>query len=233
MKQINIEVRNKRAKLTNPDEYLVCGNNDYELVFGFDEEWAEYPAKTALFVFADKSVPVVFEGNICKGVAIEGATECAIGVFAGDIKTTTGAFICCVASIRDIGKTPKAPEPDVYNQIMELLQKAIQAHTELPIGGKAGQILKKKSNKDYDTEWADDENGISEEDVNRKIESSLTTGREDIVKYSTEEPDYSVIGAINASLINIDSIYGYISDIENEINGVEEELQMLNEGGIQ
>lgn len=233
MKQINIEIRNKRAKLTNPDEYLVCGNNDYELVFDFDEEWAKYPAKTALFVFADKSVPVIFEGNICKGVAIEGATECAIGVFTGDIKTTTGAFICCVASIRDIGKTPKTPEPDVYNQIMELLQKAIQAHTELPTGGKAGQILKKKSEKDYDTEWADDEGGISEEDVNRKIESSLTTGRADIVKYSTEEPDYSVIEAINTSLLNIDSLYGYISNIENEINGVEEELQMLNEGGIQ
>lgn len=214
MRQINIEIRNKRAKLTNPDEYLVCGNNDYELVFDFDEEWAEYPAKTALFVFSDKSVPVVFDGNICKGVAIEGATECAIGVFAGDIKTTTGAFICCLASIRDIGKTPKTPEPDVYNQIMELLQKAIQAHTELPTGGKAGQILKKKSEKDYDTEWADDEGGISEEDVNRKIESSLTTGRDDL-----DTTDKTVIGAIN--------------ELYNSIYGVEEELHMLNEGGVQ
>jgi hypothetical protein len=126
-RRIPIIVREKVAKLVNPDELpLVCGNNDYVVEFDFDDAWANYPAKTALFVFGSDSVPVVFNGNVCKGVAVKNATECAIGVFAGDIRTTTGAYMPCVLSITDIGKTPKAPSQDVYNQIMELLQKAIQ-----------------------------------------------------------------------------------------------------------
>ena len=159
-RRIPIIVREKVAKLVNPDETpLVCGNNDYVVEFDFDEAWADYPAKTALFVFGSDSVPVVFEGNVCKGVAIKNATECAIGVFAGDIRTTTGAYMPCVLSITDIGKSPKAPSQDVYNQIMDLLQKAIQAHTELPVGGKKGQVLKKQSDEDYDTAWEDDNAG--------------------------------------------------------------------------
>lgn len=155
IRQIPIIVRNKRANLVNPNEEpLVCGNNDYQLVFDFDEEWANFPVKTAMFVYGDQSVPVVFEGNVCNGIAIEKSNECAIGVFAGDIRTTTGVFLGCVLSIRDLGNPPKAPTPDVYNQIMDLLQKAIQAHTELPVGGHKGDFLKKKSDKDYDTEWA-------------------------------------------------------------------------------
>ena len=199
---IDIEIRNKVATLSTETQ-LVCGNNDYEVVFDFDEAWSDYPLKTALFVFGDDSIAKVFEGNICEGVAIEGATECAIGVFAGDLKTTTGAFIVCVPSIRDLGKTPEPPKPDVYNQIMELLQKAIQAHTELPIGGKTGQILKKKSNNDYDTEWADDEKGEAVDLSNyyNKPESDS--------KFATRE---------------------YVDSL---VIGVEEELQMINEGGLE
>lgn len=156
MKQIEINVNNKIACLVDEEQYLVCGNNDYEVVFHFDEQWSGVNAKTALFVFGQEPIAMPFEGNVCEGVAIEGATLCGIGVFAGNLKTSTGAYIKCLPSIRDNGGIPKPPTPEVYDKIMEMLDKAMQAHTELPKGGEVGQVLKKKSEKDYDVEWVDD-----------------------------------------------------------------------------
>ena len=184
--QIHINVNGKIATLANVDEYLINGNNDYEVVFSFDGEWDGVSAKTAMFVFGRNSVAVPFEGNVCEGVAIEGSTICAIGVFAGEIKTTTGAVVKCIQSIRDIGEVPKPPTPEVYDIIMALLDKAIQAHTELPTGGKAGQVLTKKSAEDYDTEWTSpaDEKGtivkvngesVSEFDADTKLDKMTNT----------------------------------------------------------
>lgn len=182
-KQLHIEIRDKVATLISQNFQLVGGNSDYEVVFDFDKDWDNHPAKTAVFVYGN-GVPVhkVFEGNVCKGVEIKNATVCLIGVFAGDIMTTTPACVDNILrSINDeAGGVPEAPTQEVYNQIMELLQKAIQAHTELPVGGKTGQVLKKKSAEDYDTEWADDE----KQDLSNyqtKTDNNLNTNSKEIV----------------------------------------------------
>lgn len=169
-KQIRISVKDKIACLVDKEQFLVCGNNDYEVVFDFDSDWEGISAKTAVFVYGNTPVHKPFVGNVCEGIEIKNATLCAIGVFAGDIKTTTGATIECRQSIRDIGGVPKPPTKEVYDEIMALLDKAIEAHTELPVGGKAGQVLKKVSDKDYDTEWANDEQRDLTE-IDKKIES--------------------------------------------------------------
>jgi hypothetical protein len=184
-KRIDIEVRNKIATLKNPDDYLVCGNNDYEVVFSFDGDWDGVSAKTAVFVYGNTPIHKPFVGNICEGVEIKNATLCAIGVFAGDIKTTTGATILCNPSIRDLGGVPKPPTKEVYDEIMALLDKAIEAHTELPVGGKAGQVLKKVSDKDYDTEWANDEQRDLSE-INKKLENKLDKTTESNKIYGTD-----------------------------------------------
>lgn len=126
-KQLNIQVREKVATLMSQNFKLVGGNSDYKVVFDFDDEWKKYNVKTALFVFGKETVPQVFEGNICNGVAINKSTVCRIGVFAGDIVTTTPAIVeCIMTSITDIGGTPKDPTPSVYNQIIDLLNKYIE-----------------------------------------------------------------------------------------------------------
>lgn len=128
-KQLVIEVRDKIATLKSKNFNLVGGNSDYDVVFDFDDDWEDYPTKTAVFVFG-KGVPVfqIFEGNVCKGVAINGATMCLIGAFAGDIKTTTSAEVECVykSILDDANGTPEPPTEDVYNQIMDLLNKYIE-----------------------------------------------------------------------------------------------------------
>ncbi len=196
-KQINVSVNDKIACLADKEQFLVCGNNDYDVVFDFDADWGGVNAKTAVFVYGDTSVHKPFDGNVCEGVAVENATLCAIGVFAGDIKTTTGATIKCLNSIRDLGGVPKAPAPEVYDEIMVLLDKAMQAHTELPTGGTKGQVLKKRSEKDYDTEWSDDEGGDLTE-VNQKI-SNIEKSIGDI------DAALDAILAIQDSLIGGDS----------------------------
>lgn len=182
-KQIVINVNNKIACLEDKEQFLVCGNNDYEVKFNFDSDWEGVEAKTAVFVYGDTPVHMPFVGNICEGVAVENATLCAIGVFAGNIKTTTGATIQCLPSIRDIGGVPKEPTPEVYDRIMELLDEAIEAHTELPKGGRKGQVLKKLSDDDYHTAW-EDETGSKEQDLSgyqTKVDKELETKSDEIV----------------------------------------------------
>lgn len=126
-KQLEIQVRDKIATFKSKNFNLVGGNSDYKVVFDFDEAWGNHNVKTALFVFGRESVPKVFEGNVCDGVAINNATTCYIGVFSGDIMTTTPATITDIRqSITDIGGTPQDPTPSVYNQIIELLNKYLE-----------------------------------------------------------------------------------------------------------
>ena len=132
-KQIQISVKDKIACLVDEEQFLVCGNNDYEVVFDFDSDWEGISAKTAVFVYGNTPVHQPFVGNVCKGIEIKNATLCAIGVFAGNIKTTTGATIECRQSIRDLGGVPKPPSKEVYDEIMELLDKAIS-------GGGGGSV---------------------------------------------------------------------------------------------
>ena len=120
-KIFQIEVKEKIARLVNCDEFLVCGNSDYEVHFEFDDAWKEYPAKTALFVFGNTTIEKPFYGNVCEGVSVEGVTRCYVGVFSGDLVTTTKAEIQCLQSIRDIAKAPKQPTPDKYNEIIDLI----------------------------------------------------------------------------------------------------------------
>ena len=121
MPNINIKIRNKVAK----GEYavIVCDNSDYTAVFDFDAEWDEYTTKTARFVYGGKYTDVVFSGNECPVPVIQDTRAVTVGVFAGDLHTTTPAYFACVPSILFGNGIPADPTPDVYAQLMELLNK--------------------------------------------------------------------------------------------------------------
>jgi hypothetical protein len=209
-KQIRISVKDKIACLVDKEQFLVCGNNDYKVVFDFDSDWEGISAKTAVFVYGNTPIHQPFAGNVCEGVEIKNATLCAIGVFAGDIKTTTGATIECRPSIRDIGGVPKPPSKEVYDEIMALLDKAIEAHTELPTGGKKGQVLKKVSDEDYDTEWANDE----QRDLS-EIEESLAN------KLDKTSEAYKIYGTDGSKQILLDWGYNATGNtiVRRKLNG--------------
>lgn len=124
-KIIEIKVEDKVASLVDRSQFVVCGNTDYEIHFEFSEEWSDEFVKTALFVFGEDVVEKVFTGNVCEGVEIVNASLCRIGVYAGNIKTTTPACLNCRKSITDAagGKVHTDPSEDIYNQIIEVVNQ--------------------------------------------------------------------------------------------------------------
>lgn len=127
MPVLNIKVREKIAQTSGSPE-VVCGNSDYVAVFDLDEEWESYYAKTMRVAWLDiptgkpRYTDVAFSGLSAPLPVIADAYEIAVGIYAGDIRTTTPARIPCARSITDGSAVHPAPSPDVYEQIIELLE---------------------------------------------------------------------------------------------------------------
>ena len=148
MPELNVIVRGKIAQGVK-GQYAVCENSDYTVKFDFDDDWRSQKYKTARFIWNDKYEDVVFEGDECS-LPIVSDTYCLkVGVFAGDLQTTTPAIIVMKKSILCGSATAEKPSEDVYSQIMALLNDlkelsgeelaaAIEKYlTEHPIGGGA------------------------------------------------------------------------------------------------
>lgn len=129
MKEIKITIKNKIA--SSPPDVIICGNSDYKIIFNFDEEWSGHNVKTARFIFANSTVDVVFEGNSCAVPIVSKSKLLIVGVFAGDLKTTTPARIVCEPSILCFGGVPADPPEDVYTQIINKLGNVETALDEI------------------------------------------------------------------------------------------------------
>lgn len=117
---IKISVKNKIA-YRQDDVSIVCGNSDYVIQFAFDDEWSPYDTKTARFVTDAGYTDVVFSGDEVTVPVITDAMSVRVGVYAGNLHTTTPAVIFCRRCITDGSGNPADPTDDVYNQIMEKL----------------------------------------------------------------------------------------------------------------
>lgn len=119
---IEITVANRIAAVVG-SPVIVCGNKGYTVTFSFDREWDGYDEKTARFVFIvdgkAKFIDVLFSGNTCDAPMLSNISQVVVGVYAGDLRTTTGATIKCLKSILCGGGTHEEPPEDVYNQILE------------------------------------------------------------------------------------------------------------------
>lgn len=118
---VNITIKNKIATPSNIS--VVCGNSDYTFVFNFDEEWNAYNSKTARFVWNGQYVDVAFNGNSCEMPVINDARYVSVGVYAGELHTTTPAILNAKKSILCDDPVHVDPPEDIYNQIMELLNR--------------------------------------------------------------------------------------------------------------
>lgn len=129
-KTIDVEVRNKIATQTN-DTVYVCGNSDFVVNFDFDDEWAEHEYKTARFVFDGKFVDAIFSGNECSVPVISDTYKIKVGVYVGDLKTSTPALVIAKKSILCGGGTPVPDTPDVYGQMMEVFNASMEQVAEV------------------------------------------------------------------------------------------------------
>lgn len=124
--ELLVTIRDKIATYAEMRPY-VCGNSDYVIHFDMDEEWAAHETKTARFVKDDGTYhDQVFTGNDCPVPVISNTFGIRVGVFAGDLHTTTPAYIPAKKSILCGSSFPADPAPDVYAQIMEHLNQIEQ-----------------------------------------------------------------------------------------------------------
>ena len=121
-KVIEITIHNKVARIAS-SPIIVGKNKDYIVRFDFDEDWNKYDTKTARFSQDGEYQDIIFAGNECSMPALDGGKVVEVGVYAGDISTTTPAYLKVQKSIIDDDGVPAEPQPDVYAQLMERLNE--------------------------------------------------------------------------------------------------------------
>jgi hypothetical protein len=129
MIDIKINITNKIANAIGTP-FIVCGNSDYTVTFTFDAEWGAYQEKTARFFFVsdgiEQYIDVLFSGNTCNAPVLPNIEKVLIGVYTGNLRTTTGAEVRCKRSILFGGKVHEPPTTeDVYNEILEIVSKKL------------------------------------------------------------------------------------------------------------
>lgn len=119
-----------RVPTITAGEDVISHNSDYVAEFVFDEEWRD-KVKTVYFVCEDGSYQaVVMSGNLCDVPMMAGEhRRIFVGVQAGSaekpsvLKTTRPCCLKVKDSIADLlGQPIPDPTPDVYQQIMALLE---------------------------------------------------------------------------------------------------------------
>jgi lysophospholipase L1-like esterase len=128
MKQLHVNITNKVATYRERDGFIICNNNDYEIVFAFDSEWNKYLNRIARFTWNGQYLDVEFTGSTCAVPVIDNADEVEVGVYVyGGISTTTAAVIGCVPSILSGGAGPHPETGQSYSTEAEKSAKAAAA----------------------------------------------------------------------------------------------------------
>lgn len=111
MPNIEILVRNRIAR-ANYGERIVSNNTDYTVTFDFDEEW-EATDRVARFEIEDGYVDVPFSGNsVCAPCLPATARQVNIGVYAGELHTTSAATVTVIPSVLGGSKIEYVPITD-------------------------------------------------------------------------------------------------------------------------
>ena len=131
MRYLPVTIQDKIAVYMS-SEKMICYNSDYILQFTFDAEWDSYTQKTAQIRYFSTNKgwvkhDIIFTGMECNVPVIPNANVVYVGVYAGDIRTTTEAEISCRPSVLSYDGAPVNPPDDVYNQIMQKLNEIEQS----------------------------------------------------------------------------------------------------------
>lgn len=135
-RDIKVVVRDKVAKAVG-DPAIICDNSDYTITFSFDDEWAGVEVKTARFKYSEYAgakhhIDVPFRGNTVEVPVLTNTHKVKVGVYAGNLTTTTGAPIRCLPSIRCGSGKKVEPDPDKYDLLMQLIKNGIQGEAIKP-----------------------------------------------------------------------------------------------------
>ena len=121
MPEIVVTVKNKMA--VGDGSVIVCNNSDYVVRFALDSEWDALALRTMRIVYDSYThTDIAFSGDTVALPTIIDRTSIGIGLYSGDIHTSTCAMFDCERSV--MGKNSHAvapPSSDVYNEIVEMI----------------------------------------------------------------------------------------------------------------
>lgn len=119
---INNKIIQLDKKTIPLDEPLVSYNKGYDANFIFDDEW-DGLIKTVRFINGDKHKEVILENDKCEfPIDIMGSVV-EVGVFAGDLKSTTSTYVLFLPSILEKFGVPVDPTPEIYTQIIRMIEE--------------------------------------------------------------------------------------------------------------
>lgn len=134
---IKINIAGKRPTVEGTP-VLICGNSGDSIEFTFDSEWNILSDKIARFVYTQdgkkKHRNVPFTGTTVSVPKLSGIREVQVGVYAGDLKTTTSARIPCDYSIlcnSGDDNTTGSDDPTLQEQIGDLSQLATRKKDDI------------------------------------------------------------------------------------------------------
>ena len=140
MRKLYIQVLDKVATYYKRGGNVVCGNSDYEIEFSFDLEWDAYENKVARFIWGGKYFDQPFVGKVCPVPVLRDTDTLTVGVYAGELSTTTPAVIPCQKSILCSGETTRTEDEPVYiSAAIEAAEEAKQAAEEAKRAAGGGQ----------------------------------------------------------------------------------------------
>ena len=140
MPDIHITVRERIAQ-ADGDPEIVCGNSDYTAVFDLDAEWDAFRARILRAVWRDNVTgqiiheDTLFTGNTATIPPVWRTCQVLIGVYAGDIRTTTAARVPCIGCITDTAPHHDDPDDALYRQLLAYLEQIEQG------GGKPEAVV--------------------------------------------------------------------------------------------
>lgn len=135
---IQIQIRDKVAVNLTPEEIIVCGNSGYVVEFSFDDEWSAEAVKTARFVYRKNGKnyyeDVPFSGSSLKAPVLSDINYVLVGVYAGNLITTTPAVITCEKSILCGSGKHEEFTPDLYNALMDEFDRKLAGKADAGYG---------------------------------------------------------------------------------------------------
>lgn len=140
--QLNFNVKQQIITLTDTETKVVEKSRNYlHCAFNFCEEW-DNKIKTAIFISADGDVfNVILENDTCAVPwEVIKAPYFSVSVFGGDLITANKITVTVIKSGYCEGKTPTEPTPDVYAQILKLIEE---------MGGEVDEELIKQAVTEY------------------------------------------------------------------------------------
>lgn len=117
-------VKNRRISSDTKSIDLIGDNMDYTAVFDLDEDLASERIKTARFIKDDAQEERILDDNNSCQIPPELLKKgyISVGVYT-DKKSTTPCFLQINRSIRETDYPAIDPEPDVYRQLLEKIEK--------------------------------------------------------------------------------------------------------------